>query len=495
MEKARICAFIHREEAANGSDAASDPSMAGRVALGLSGGPSSRAMLRLARERLLLPPNHDPRKTKPQPITAIDVLYVDDSAVIKAAQDRTEEVRRMVDDEGGSSAGLHLVPLRLEQVFEQSKAVPCTAGFKQPRRLATEPVEATAHESLLALFSAIRPDKVPRTALANARSRAEDMHRLLIMHILRREAVRRGASSLLTGENATRRAVRMIEGLGRGQGHKMPMEEAPVRWHGVFLLRPMADVSTKEVAFYLHSIKLEALLPQDLVASELLAEPEDGAGAGAGAGSKASISRLTESLINLLEGNVPGTASTVNRTSGKLVFHDDPASHMAEHDGDALFVENGFERIGPSEPLRRRRRRRLAAESDADAAVSELNNGLRGIGLGGQGTKMYLAVKAWPSFAGERACPLCQMPAQRGLQQWRQELTVSKRDKGVQADGPEPLSAKGAIDLSDLLCYACTLLLDTPETTASGQTMPLPTFVLDGARTRLEAANGGHESS
>jgi len=53
----------------------------------------------------------------------------------------------------------------------------------------------------------------------------------------------------------------------------------------------------------------------------------------------------------------------------------------------------------------------------------------------------------------------------------------------------EKLNDQYPINLSNLLCYACNLLLDTPETTPSDQTMPLPLFVLEDSQKRLREAD------
>lgn len=489
LEQARICAYIRRmegeEQQQPHSQQQPDPtasskfgnarqSKSGRVLLGLSGGPNSRALLRMLREHLLPPPDYDAKKGKPHEVFAVDVVYIDDSALQPTRESRTEEVRQIVENEGGESIGFNFIPLRIEDAFEGDEATICTAGFKQSRSITDKTVQMTSLDALRALFSTIRPEKVPRTALANARSRAEDMHRLLITHLLRREAERREVSCLLTGENATRRAIRTLEGLGRGQGHKMPMEEGPIRFRDVYLLKPLSDVTSKEVTFYLRTNNVSSLIPDDLIVSELLSEQD-----GSGSGNKASIGRLTESLINLLEGNVPGTISTVNRTSSKLVFNDEEASHVAAKEEEDK-NDQVFEAVGPSMPLRRRKQ--IKDGNGTGSAIAELEQNVRGLGLGGQGAKVYLSVKSWPHFTGNHACPLCQMPAQRGLQEWRKALTV---DKKQEEEKVEKINEQYPINLSNLLCYACNLLLDTPETTPLDQTMPLPLFVLQDAQRRM----------
>jgi hypothetical protein len=262
--------------------------------------------------------------------------------------------------------------------------------------------------------------------------------------------------------------------MARGRGFKMSLEDAPFRWRDVFMLRPLSDVSSKEVAFHLRANGMDYLVPQDPIALEML--NTEGT---YDSGSKASIGRLTESLIHLLDSNVASTISTVNRTAAKLVFHEEAASHEAINDDEQKGdTDNGFERIGPSMRLRRR-------EEAQRGQLDQVEHDMRGMGLGGHGARNYNTIQTWPRYDGKDECPMCQMPAQQGLQAWREGLTVTKV-KSTDTSIPIPSTS---INLSELLCYACNLLLDTPENTEPKTKMPLPTFVRDLALRRLSASS------
>lgn len=500
MEQARVCAFIKRKEEEeeltdkHPDEKFSEPShqdvsssSKGRVALGFSGGPSSRAMLHMARKRLLPPPDYKVQKGKLHEIFSIDVIFVDDSAVVPNSYDRTAEARAIVEEEGGQEAGLNFVALKLEDAFENDEAAICKVGTRSSRHLSPETSMMEKRAALEGLFESLYPAITPKTTVANARSRIEDIHRILVMHLLRREAVRRGARCLLTGETATRRAVRTIEGISRGQGHKLTVQEGPAQWEGLFLLRPMAETVAKEIAYFLRVSSLASLGPHDVIASELLAEASP-----SGSGDKASIHRLTESLIYLLESNVPGTSNTVNRTSSKLIFSDEAASHG--YNSNSLNAGEPFETVGPAVPLRFRRRQN-SSTSAALSQSSERTNAtqtsdVRGLGLGGIGAKLYSAAMNYPKVKGGSVCPLCEMPVQQGLHAWKRGLTVDKQHEIASvysasnaSDNDDPA---GFIHLSDLLCYACSIVLETPDNTPIGTHIPLPSFVLDIARTRLQ---------
>lgn len=129
LEQSQLCTHLHRTEKPSASSAAYP--CQGRVALGLSGGPSSRALLHIARSRLLplKARNEHGQSGKLQEVQGVDVFFVDDSAVIMGVEDRTEQVRAIVDEEGGEAAGLSFWPLKLSDVFEDEEAVDCTAEY------------------------------------------------------------------------------------------------------------------------------------------------------------------------------------------------------------------------------------------------------------------------------------------------------------------------------------------------------------------------------
>lgn len=84
--------------------------------------------------------------------------------------------------------------------------------------------------ALQALFSTIYPASTPRGSASAARTRSEDLHRALVQLLLRRTAKQRGAASLILGDSSTRMAIRLIETVSKGAGHKLPIEGAGAIW-------------------------------------------------------------------------------------------------------------------------------------------------------------------------------------------------------------------------------------------------------------------------
>ncbi|UZJ54229.1 hypothetical protein CBS101457_003549 [Exobasidium rhododendri] len=522
LEQSRLCTYLHRTEQelqhqqqqSSGSttslsqspkQAQAPPSSSnlpisstypckGRVAIGFSGGASSRTLLHIAKSRLLRSEDGSNgvsgKSGKLQEVEAIDVIYVDDSCVIDGAEDRTEEIREIIKQEGGEEQGIHYWPLRLCDVFDDGKEVECSAEYAASRYMSKRPrsILDDKSSSLQSLFRIVQPSDTPKGMLSNARSRSEDLLSIFTSHLLRRQAIRLGASCLMTGETSTRMAVSILESVGKGRGHKLPVEQGSIRWNGLFILRPLKDVGAKEVTLYSRGKDLTSLPSLNIVAAQLLAS----GGHDASNGDKASMARLTESLIHLLEKNVPSTVSTVNKVGDKLVFSNDSASHGYDDDGGL----NGsvgcsslsFHQVGPSVPIRLRKR-----QDSTSSDISRLNlNGLstfgeagdrslQGLGLGRLGNTLYVAAKRMALYNGALACPLCQMPSQRGLHAWKRGLTISltQEEKTRQVMEDE-------INLTRLLCYACTMVLDTPENIKERTTMALPSFVLEGSLRRLK---------
>lgn len=290
-----------------------------------------------------------------------------------------------------------------------------------------------------------------------------------------------GDAALLLGDNASRGAINLIDGIAKGRGHKWPVEGAAAIWRDdLLVLRPLRDCFAKELAFYNRTLRLSYLAPQDLVASSVLASRGD-SGNGGGAGEKASIGRLTENFIFHLERGVPSTVNTVGRTGGKLV--------MAEAaEGDIAPIEATLDALSLADTQ--------AASSSGAPTLT--------VGTGQKGNRLVQGVKALPRWNGQNACPLCGLPAQKGASDWKGKLSivgaldseghVSKyASPSTTADGAEQNQASG-VELEKLLCYACLILLDVPEEMHVKHAvqpqlgrivLPLPGYVLEAARARL----------
>lgn len=161
-----------------------------------------------------------------------------------------------------------------------------------------------------ALFDAIMPPDTPRAQRPDRRSRAEDMRRILVLHALQAAAAEHGCAALMLGDTATRLAIRLIHGLAVGAGFKLPVLTADAMWLGparapVLVVRPLASILQQEVAYYAQT---HGLHTND--------EAEAEAEAGAEVDPKSSLGALTAHFIQSLD---VSAASTINRTGAKLV--------------------------------------------------------------------------------------------------------------------------------------------------------------------------------
>ncbi|CAO1632124.1 unnamed protein product [Sympodiomycopsis kandeliae] len=506
-----------------------DVSMRGGVALAFSGGASSRALLDIA-ARNLKPPSRSQaaeleaamnsnstsssksRKSRPVDVTRIDVIYIDDSAVIAGAQDATEQVRQIVEAQGGEEAGLNFVPLKLEDVFSAeeddgiAESVSCIVGPADARRISTQISRSDDRRSLLkSLFAQVYPPSTSRTSTASARSRAEDLHALLIQRLLLRTARSLGDGSVLLGDNASRGAISLIDGVAKGRGHKWPVEGASVMWQdGLLVLRPLRDALAKEIAFFNKTLSLQDLTSKDVVSSEIISNTRRIAAAVTPTGSnssasttgaleKASIGRLTENFIYSLEKGVPSTVSTVGRTGSKLVLKQ---SSSEEDSNDVTPFQEFFSSNAATTSTDD------SLENQLDSvSISTSSNRPKLSGLGQKGDRLIAAVRQLPQWSSIRnGCAFCLLPTQAGSSQWKSKLSITsklKLDENGQPIGvvDEKEESKSDIHseshplaLDQYLCYSCTFILDVPEEVASQNgvvpTLALPSFVLTAAQRR-----------
>lgn len=439
-------------------------------------------------------------KGRPVDVHRIDVIYVDDSILYPGEESHGAEIARIVEEQGGTAAGLNLAVIKLESIFEvgdeaerldTAEAVECRVGPAELRRLGRYRTDTkqTPAQQLLALFAAACPSHTPRSNQASARTQAEDLHYLLVQRLLRRTASDLGCSSLLLGESATRSSVRLMESLAKGGGHKWALDGAASYWvDDLMLLRPMKDALSKEVAFYVHQRQLQCLESKSqrgIVAASVLgsATAADGSGGGGiasfgsgssqqGLGEKASIGRLTELFVASLEKGVASTVNTISRTGDKLVV-----KGLAEtQDGIGMLEEDGTRKSS---------------------------------GIGQKGDRLMAAaakeVPRWRSSGGSSGsltllpCPLCGLPAQTGASQWKAHLSIRGADRKNSDEAEiEPTKATSAaqsdwLPLHEMLCYSCLLILDQSATNTddangagAAQSVFLPLFVLADAQQRIE---------
>lgn len=496
------------------------------VAIAFSGGASSRALLRTATQYFRPETSFDTRSARRakargesvdspaetavssskrgasnaagrfNEIGKIFVLHIDDSAIIPNGVDRTEEARKMVENE--NCPDLHFVALKLQDIYripssDAFEGVAWTLRDGDAQHLASATTSVSdPTQALKDLFASLHPSNTPRTAASSARTRLEDMHRLLVSTLLRRTATELDCAALLLGDSATRISIRLIEDLAKGAGHKLPVQGSDAAWiDDLLVVRPLKGHLLQEVLFYTSTLGLEEITPEQHVVPPTVSTRDvlENTNAAVPAMDKSSIARLTETFILNLEKGVPSTVTTIGKTGGKLVLNapaDDALASSASHpiSGNASNSTSGFANVGPSVSLRTRGPGALT-DPVTDLTLSGPPAGSEPR-IGSRGIKLAQASAACFRWHIRRGCALCGMPSQQPhARYWKRDITISSLAETAPSQsspaGPAATATQGQdgfIELSDHLCYACLLVLAPPPSDESTASL-LPAYVLE----------------
>lgn len=426
----------------------------------------------------------------------IYVFYIDDSAVVPNGVDRTEQARRMVEEEG--CADLHFVGLKLHDVFRADD----DGGFQGVawRSVDVDHQQVSAsisdvsdpRQALKDLFSSLCPVDTPRTGAASARTRIEDLHRIFISTLLRRTAKQYDCAALLLGDTATRISIRLIEDLAKGAGHKIPVQGSDAAWiDDLLIVRPLKTHLLQEVVFYTSQLNLDPLQPeQPIVAPTVSTTGILASNSSTPAMDKSSIARLTETFILNLEKGVPSTVTTIGKTGSKLVLNGAPGFPTTTWT-DVAHSTSAFRDVGPSVSLSSRLTHRMANVTLAETQC-EPRIGSRGIKL----AQLSANCVRWNSING---CALCAMPSQHPKARWwKRDITISSlaetapRSRQTVETQATCQSSEQAdwLELCNHLCYACLLVL-SPAISSAHPAM-LPSTVLHHIHRSTHHAGAQH---
>ncbi|KAJ3171340.1 Cytoplasmic tRNA 2-thiolation protein 2 [Geranomyces variabilis] len=260
------------------------------VLVAVSGGPSSCCLLEVMKRFHAIDPAN-PRK--PRKFGKVIVCYVDPSAVLGYPETAGQIA------EAAAAADFQCVTVTLESMFlNADESDPGVVNVDGPSTEATLVKSATSslspNERLQQCFQSLG------TATAK-----EDMIDLLTNKAILRAARRAGCTLVLRGDTSTRMAVNTVAQTSKGLGFAMPTEmaERPTWPADIEVVRPLRDLSAKQIAIFNRTAKVETFVTP---------------GVTTGMPAKASIDRLTEAFVVGLVKDFPMTVNTVLRTAMKV---------------------------------------------------------------------------------------------------------------------------------------------------------------------------------
>jgi cytoplasmic tRNA 2-thiolation protein 2 len=208
------------------------------------------------------------------------LLYVDVGAAVGLSLDerkeKEEQVRTLASRPHGSQRDIFT--FKLEQLFKRND-------------------QDTDEECVKRLTSYLDSFKTL--------SSKEDAFRQLVFTSIATFAQKNKFQYVLTGENASNMAIRVISDISKGRGFNLPLTIAfnDSRWEGITILRPMKDKLAKEIAFYNAINRLNPVFIPNMTTATPL---------------KSSIDRLVEEFITTLQASFPSTVHAILRTTEKL---------------------------------------------------------------------------------------------------------------------------------------------------------------------------------
>ncbi|PKI83197.1 hypothetical protein MVES1_003230 [Malassezia vespertilionis] len=417
-----------------GLETGDGPAVAPAIAIAYSGGLASTVLLHAVSKALSGAHSAHYLPARAPEMARIDVLYVQDGAARAKCglpQYDTEQVR---------AQALRIAP---HATFACVDLAACYADGsvdcvleRDGKKYLGERAAGDAQQALRSALDTLFPASTSRTGVAAARTRVEDLHKILMHHLLRTTAMERGCAALMYADDAVTSASALLEGIANGAGHKLPIARAASQWwvaeqETLLIVHPLHTILPSELVYYAQTNALGPLYC-----------PTPRAGA-----EKHSIGALTHSLVASLQDGVSSTVSTIAGTGSKLVYMPDT--------------------LWPT-----------SNEIDLDEATDAMHLKQRDAPrIGAKGMSLVASVQTLPRWDPSLlppSCPLCHLPAKRDAAAWRAQRSVTSSRTATQ----DPLNLT---PLHTRLCYTCLHVLQVPSTPtgASSAQMPLPLYVLN----------------
>ncbi|XP_054279048.1 cytoplasmic tRNA 2-thiolation protein 2-B [Macrosteles quadrilineatus] len=211
------------------------------------------------------------------------IVYIDEYSALNLSEEESKTIKEDIQRTWGLyEYPKHIVPLHLSIEEEETVNAFLTKGT------------STDKTKFINMFTSL-PENTSKI----------DMLNKLRSNLLAQIARLLGCNKIFTAETANDLAVKLITNVSLGRGAQLPYDVgfSDDRYAEVKVIRPMRDLSKKELVFY---NVFHDLIPAHVPSLLTKAEPHS------------SIHRLTESFLTDLQDGFPSTLSTVFRVADKL---------------------------------------------------------------------------------------------------------------------------------------------------------------------------------
>ncbi|KAG8236612.1 hypothetical protein J437_LFUL017053 [Ladona fulva] len=257
-----------------------------RLLLATSGSLASAALLHMIAEGL------SEKNNKRFLFTSLAV-YIDEGAVLNQSNDERMEAIKAIHSQA-TNLGFELLVVQLSNIFELKNI--CIYSITNSIQYSDLFKEYTSQldERLRNVFDS-----------TNSLTSKEDLLSRLRNNLLVAVAKQLDCKKIVLGETGSQLAVQLLTNISLGRGANLPLDVGfcDGRDEGVLILRPLKELSAKEVAFYCVFHKLMAVFVPSLTTK---------------ASRMASIRKLTEDFLLGLNVDFPSTLSAVNKIGEKL---------------------------------------------------------------------------------------------------------------------------------------------------------------------------------
>ncbi|ESP02605.1 hypothetical protein LOTGIDRAFT_237923 [Lottia gigantea] len=286
-----------------------------QVLLMYSGGQASTALLHLVIEGLS---ERAHKKLRFKPV----ILHIDESAVLgmtdEKRQENLSEVLKIM-----KKTGFPYYLSSIEQALDLS-IEPKRELFKHMET--TEDIYKRQEEKITSLQSLLSSIKT-----LTAR---EDFIKNLRNQLMLSISGQLGYSKIMTGDTNSRLAVNILNHVAQGRGAQVAYSTGfcDNRYKDIVILRPIRDLSIKEVAVYNQMNKLDSVFIPTLSTK---------------APSISSIEKLTEKFVTGLQADYLSTVSNIVRTGEKLGVSDEEINNES-----CIFCQSSIDtNVGPASAL------------------------------------------------------------------------------------------------------------------------------------------------